>query len=153
MKRLFILVLFAALAFTACRKMPATPAPPNNAIAGKWTIISVTVIPRDSTGNTINAGTVYPEPSYYYFKFNPDNTWVEVLAPDPQSDIGESGHYTLHSDTGFTLVNTNLPDQKVECKIVSLSDTAFVFTHQRATKFNGVTPGFLEYLFKLKKSN
>jgi hypothetical protein len=57
----------------------------------------------------------------------------------------------LHADTTFTLINKNLPAQPEECRILSLTDTSFSFSHQRTTLFNGVTPGFLEYVFQLKK--
>jgi len=149
-KKLFISLLFL-IAFAACRRgQPAMPTPPGNKIFGKWTIVTVTVIPRDSTGKAINDSTVYPEPSYYYFQFNTDLTWLESLTPD-LSPAGESGTYTLQADTGFTLINKNLPAQPEPCKIVSLMDTSLVFSHQRTTLFNGITPGFLEYVFQLKK--
>jgi len=96
-------------------------------------------------------GTTNTEPSYYYFNFNTNGTWVEVLSPDTPSDIGESGNYVLHADTNFTLTNGNAPALPVECRIVSISDTSFVFTHQKATLYSGVTRGYLEYIFKLKK--
>jgi len=152
MKRLFIFSLIV-ITFAACKKNQATkPAVQGgNKIAGKWNIISVTVIPRDSTGKAINNGTIYPEPSYYYFQFNNDNSWVENLGPDPAISLGESGSYVLHADTSFTLINVNLPSKPEECKIASITDTSFVFTHQKNALFNGITPGYLEYLFKLKK--
>jgi len=49
------------------------------------------------------------------------------------------------------LINANAPSKAVECKIASLTDTSFVFNFQRTTLFNGVTPGYLEYIFQLKK--
>jgi hypothetical protein len=140
------------MAFTACKKSkPQPPTVANNKIAGQWHIQTVTVIPRDSTGNIMSPGTTITEPSYYYFNFNTDGTWVEVLSPDISSDIGESGNYVVHADTSFTLTNINAPSLPVECTIVSVSDTSFVFTHQKATLYNGVTRGYLEYVFKLKK--
>jgi hypothetical protein len=151
MKRLLTLLLFI-IAFTACKKTKTGPLiTPGNKIAGQWHIQTVTVIPRDSTGQVMSPGTVSTEPSYYYFDFNTDGTWTEVLSPDIPSDIGESGNYVLHADTSFTLINVNAPVQPVECSIVSVSDTSFVFTHQKATLYNGVTRGYLEYIFKLKK--
>ena len=152
MKRIFILSLFA-ITFTACKKTQTkTPDTQSGSkISGRWSIVSVTVIPRDSTGKVKNNGTVYPEPPYYYFQFNADNSWVENLNPDPNISLGESGSYVLHADTSFTLINVNLPSQPVECKIISLTAASFTFSHQKATLFNGVTPGYLEYLFELKK--
>jgi len=152
MKRIPALFLLLII-FTACEKnKPEPPVAANNKIVGQWHIQTVTVIPRDSTGNIMNPGTTYPEPSYYYFNFKNDGTWVEVLSPDTPDDIGESGNYILHADTGFSLTNSSAPAlAPVECKIVSLSDTSFVFTHQKATLYNGVTRGYLEYVFKLGK--
>ena len=152
MKRVIIFSLIA-ITFAACKKNKTTTptVQPANKIAGKWNIISVNVIPRDSTGKAINNGTIYIEPSYYYFKFNNDNSWVENLGPDPAISLGESGSYVLHADTSFTLINVNLQSEPEECKITSITATSFVFSHQKATLFNGVTPGYLEYLFKLKK--
>jgi len=147
--KVFIPILLM-MAFAACRRQPGMPTPPGNKIYGKWTIMTVTVIPHDSTGKAMNDGTVYTEPSYYYFQFNTDLSWIENLTPD-LSPAGESGTYTLKADTGFTLINKNLPAQPEECKILSLTDMSFVFSHQRTTMFNGITPGFLEYVFQLKK--
>ncbi len=153
MKRIFILSLLA-ITFAACKKTQTiTPITAGNKITGKWNIISVTVIFRDSTNKAINNGNVYNEPSYYYFQFNADNSWVENLDPSPEANLGESGSYVLHADTGFTLTNVKLPSNPVECKITALTDTSFTFTHQKATLFNGVTPGFLEYIFLLKKES
>ncbi|HVV02950.1 MAG TPA: lipocalin family protein [Puia sp.] len=151
MKNIFILIA-VAIAFVACSKnQGATPSPQGKTIAGKWTITSVTVIPHDSTGAVINNGTVYSEPSYYYYQFNSDLTWLENLTPDI-SPAGESGSYTVNADTtAFTLINKNLPSQPVECKVVSLTSTSFVFSHQHATKYNGITPGSLEYIFKMRR--
>ena len=150
MKKMFISILFG-MSIAACRRDdPGMPSPQAKKIAGKWNIITVTVIPHDSTGKVMNDGTVYTEPSYYYFQFNANFTWVENLAPNV-NPIGESGTYTLHADTAFTLVNKNVPSQPEECKILSLTDTLFIFSHQRATLYNGITPGFLEYIFKLQK--
>jgi hypothetical protein len=152
MKRIFILCLFA-ITFAACKKAQTTPpaVKAGNKIAGKWTISSVTVIPRDSTGKAINNGSVYTEPPYYYFQFNTDNSWIENLGPDPTFSLGESGSYVLHADTSFTLINANLPSNPEQCKIASITATSFTFSHQKTTLFNGVTPGYLEYLFELKR--
>src|SRR5215471_10271519 len=150
MKAIFSFILFVFL-FSACKKdNSGGPASPANGITGKWKIITVTVIPHDSTGITINGGTVYTEPSYYYFQFNADMTWLENLTPDI-SPAGEEGNYVLHSDTSFTLVNANAAASPEECKIITLTNSSFVFSHQRPTLYNGVTPGFLEYIFKMQK--
>jgi hypothetical protein len=146
-------LLLLLIASAACKKTKSElPVTSNNKIVGRWHIETVTVIPRDSTGAIMNPGTTYPEPSYYYFNFNNDGTWVEVLSPAAEADLGESGTYALHADTSFSLTNVNAPAlPPVECKVVSISDTLFVFTHQKATLYNGVTRGYLEYVFKLNK--
>jgi len=152
MKTIFILALLT-ITLAACKKTQ-TIAPTthtSNKITGRWSISTVTVIPQDSTGKAITGGATYPEPSYYYFQFNADNSWVENLGSDPNISLGESGTYVLHADTGFTLINVNLPSKPVECKITALTDTSFTFTHQKSTAFNGNTNGFLYYIFKLKK--
>jgi len=158
MKKTYLIGLLA-IVLAACKNVGAVaPAAQSgngttsgNSMAGKWNIVSVTVIPRDSTGKAINNGAVYTEPSYYYFQFNMDNTWVENLGNDPNNILGESGSYVLHADTTFTLVNVNLPSKPEECKIISLANSSLTFSHQRTTLFNGVTPGYLEYVFLLSR--
>ena len=147
-----ILLSFLCIAtITACKKNgTGNSTIPGNKISGKWNIITVTVIPHDSVGNVMNSGAIYTEPPYYFYQFNDDLTWLENLTPDLNPG-GESGNYVLHSDTSFTLINVNLPSSPVECKITSLTNTSFVFSHQRPTLYNGVTPGFLEYIFQLRK--
>jgi hypothetical protein len=152
MKRPFILIFLAAILFVSCKKNHTEILPvKGNKIVGDWNINTVTVVPRDSLGNVMSTGSTVTEPSYYHFLFNADGTWVEVLAPDPESDIDESGNYILHADTSFTLINVNAPALPVECSITSISDTSMVFTHQKATLYNGITRGYLEYIFRLKK--
>ncbi|MGZ3777927.1 MAG: hypothetical protein ACXVI9_10215 [Mucilaginibacter sp.] len=149
----WLALLLLLVTFTACKKTKTEPPiMANNKIVGKWQLQSVTVIPRDSTGIIMNAGNTYPEPSYFYFNFRTDGTWVELLSPETPADLGETGNYILHADTSFGLTYAGAPAlPPVECKIVSLSDTSFVFTNQRATLYNGVTRGYLEYVFKLSK--
>jgi len=141
------------ITFTACKKpKPELPVTASNKMVGKWHIQSVTVIPRDSLGNIMHPGTTYPEPSYYYYHFNNNGTWLEVVSPDPPANPGETGNYILHADTSFGLTYAGAPAlPPVEFKIVSISDTSFVFTRQKATLYNGVTRGYLEYIFKLYK--
>jgi hypothetical protein len=151
MKKLFSIILLTVV-LVACKKyqtgMPSASAP---SMTGKWNIITVTVIPLDSTGNAIQDGTIDPEPSYFYFQFNENGTWVENLAPTSSPDSAESGNYIMHGDTSFTLTNTHATAKAVECRIISLTDTSFVFTNQRATLYNGVSPGYLKYIFQLQK--
>ena len=146
-KLIFLLAVITSL--VACQKNHngSSPAP---SIVGKWSINTVTVVPFDSTGNAINNGTIYTEPSYYHFQFNANNTWTENLSPDINSGIEENGSYVLHGDTSFTLINTNAPAKAVECRVDTLTKTSFVFSYRRGTLFNGITPGFLGYIFHLK---
>lgn len=123
----------------------------SNGITGKWNIITVTVIPLDSSASAINSGTIYTEPPYYYFQFNANNTWIENLAPDANSGISESGNYVLNADNSFTLTNVNAAANPVKCNIDSLTNAMFVFSFSRTTLFNGITPGYLKYIFRLKK--
>ena len=150
MRNLFISLSITAV-FVACHKKHEEPVISTPSIVGKWTINSVTVVPLDSTATAINSGTTYPEPSYYYFSFTSSNTWLENLAPDPNSSIEESGTYEIHGDTSFTLMNTNAPSKAVECRIDTLMASKFVFTNQRSTLYNGITPGYLKYIFHLSK--
>lgn len=150
MQKLIITLLIITL-FAACRKNHEVPAAPVHPIVGKWNIYTVTVIPFDSTGSAINSGATYAEPLYYYFQFNTNTTWKENLSPDPNSGIGENGNYVLHGDTSFTLINSNAPAKAIECTIDTLTSATFVFTYRRSTLYNGITPGFLKYIFHLKK--
>ena len=147
-----VAIILIAIAFVTCKKdQTAMTTTQTSKMTGKSNIVTVTVIPSDSTGKAINNGNIITEPSYYYFQFNVDNTWVESLTPDPNADLGESGSYILHADTSFTLINVNAPSKAAECRIATLTDTTFEFHFQRTTLFNGVTPGYLEYIFNLKK--
>ena len=148
MRKIFILIAFT-IAFAACKKHQISSQAP--IITGKWHIVSVTLIPLDSTGNVMNQGTIYPEPDRYFFQFNNNNSWNETLSADPGSNIGESGSYVMHGDTSFTLININAPANAVECHITTLTAFSFVFAFQRPTLFNGTTPGYLKYIFELRK--
>jgi hypothetical protein len=150
MQKLLLLLAVSAI-FIACSKNHDSAPTPGASIVGKWSINTVTVIPLDSAGTAINNGTVYSEPSYYHFKFNSNSTWMEDLGAGPDSAIEENGTYTLHGDSSFTLINTNAPAKAVECFIDTLTETRLVFTYRRNTFYNGITPGFLRYIFDLNK--
>ena len=145
-----IILLAAITLFGNCKKNHNPPVPVSP-IIGKWSIPTVTVIPFDSTGSPINIGTIYTEPSYYYFQFNADNTWMENLSPDSNSSLAEKGNYVLHGNTSFTLINTNVPAKAVDCTVDTLTNASFVFSYRRGTLYNGITPGYLEYIFHLTK--
>jgi len=152
MRRISFFIL-AVVLFAACKKgQTKSPVLPNNKIAGKWTIVSVTVNALDSTRNFIPSRShVYTNPPNNYFKFNADGTWAEQLVPDSLSDLGLTGNYVLNSDTTFTLLHSGPNSAPTACKISSLSPSLFVFSHERSTKFDGTIPGFLQYVFKLTK--
>lgn len=149
--RNLVISLTVTFLLVACHKKHEEAVISSPSIVGKWTINSVTVVPLDSTTTAINSGTTYPEPSYYYFLFTTANTWLENLAPDPASGLEESGTYQLHGDTSFTLTNTNAPAKAVECRVDTLTNSKFVFSSQRSTLYNGITPGYLKYIFHLSK--
>jgi len=154
MKQILFLALLAIL-FAACKKNPTSQPPTSSELKskmiGKWNIDTVSTIFRDSTGTVIaGAGKDYPGSPGNNFKFNADNTYAEsVIGND--GDFG-SGNFVLKADTGFTLVNAGYPNGPYrDCKVGSISAHAFVFSHQRPTLFNGVTPGFIEIVFKLSR--
>jgi hypothetical protein len=151
MKRVVTMMMIAAV-FTECKKdqtnMPSTQ---GSKITGKWKIITVTVIPLDSTGKAKNTGNTITEPSLYYFEFNADNTWTETFMADPNANLGEHGTYRLYGDAGFGLINTNAPAKAVDCRIVTLTNTSLTFKFARPTLFDGITPGYLQYIFQLEK--
>ena len=146
-----LLMLAVPVLCIACTKNHDSSSTHGASIVGKWNINTVTVIPFDSVGKAISNKTIYSEPSYYYFRFNSNNTWTEDLGADPGSAIEENGTYTLHGDSSFTLINTNAPSNAVECFIDTLTETTLVFTYRRNTFYNGITPGFLRYIFHLNK--
>jgi len=154
MKQILFLAL-AAILFAACKNnpidQPISPPGLKAEMIGKWNMDTVSTIFRDSTGTVIaGAGKDYPGSPGNNFKFNADNTYAEsVIGND--GDFG-SGSFILKADTGFTLVNTGYPNGPYrDCKVSSISAHAFVFSHQRPTRFNGVTPGFIEIVFKLSR--
>jgi len=150
MKKLAFPVLFICL-FIACKKdRPATPLP-DNGLQGKWTFVSVTTVFRDSIGNILPTGMVYPNPPDAYYQFNKDGSWVSKFVSDGMDDIDNQGFYRSVSDTNFVIYNTGQYSYSEDCKIYSLTSSQFIFSHRRNTKFNGVTPGSEEYIFKLTR--
>ena len=146
--------MLTILALSACNKHQSNPSNPPGGqpgIVGKWNIISVTTYFYDSAGLRNPGGNVYPGQPYYYFQFNTDKSWVESIVPDTLSDLGITGTYALTSDSTFNLVNPLAIQPVTPCKILSLTDTLFVFSHQHATAFNGTDSGYIKYVFQLKK--
>ena len=121
-------------------------------ITGKWTIDHVTSFFFDSSGALRPNGIqVYVAPPGYYYQFNSNHTWTEVLA-DTLSIDGMSGTYSINGDSSFTLVNPAAPTPE-PCKVDTLTASLFVFHHERATHYNGVTPGYIRYLFHMVRGN
>ncbi|HEY4324724.1 MAG TPA: DUF5004 domain-containing protein [Mucilaginibacter sp.] len=153
MKRLSFLILLCLL-FIACNKnqrgspLPVPPMQATNKLSGKWTLDSVTTVFRDPTGKTIGKNTS-SQPGWS-FQFNDDKTWGETLTANNLTGLASNGTYVINSDTTFTL--TTAAYSIVEpCKIFSISPSSLVFSHQRPTLFNGVTPGTEEYILTLTK--
>lgn len=146
--------VIAALVLASCSKKPYGMTPAHStttqAMVGKWTIDSVVTIAYDLNGNVLNgSGHVFVDSTNSYFQFNADATWRESLLPDSLADAGLNGQYTVTSDTTFTISGSNRTDEP--CRIVSLSDSVFIFSHQRSADFNGMIPGFLQYVFHMSK--
>jgi hypothetical protein len=149
MKKLLCLFAFTLL-FTACKKeKPAPVQTLKDKISGKWNIISVTTMIRDSTTDSLFVRT-YPEPEGYYFKFNADGTWLENLDPSNSNDLSISGNYTVDSDSTFTLYNP-ANNGYTACKVSGITTSQFIFTHKRNTVINGYDPGSIKYIFMLSR--
>jgi len=161
MLKIYTCCILLAILLAACHKHQSTPplSPGGNPgqpagqanIVGKWNIISVTTYSYDSAGLRNNGVHVYPGQPFYYFQFNSDKSWVESLVPDTLSDLGLTGTYTVTSDSTFTLLNPKAMPPETPCAILFLTDTAFSFSHQRPTAFNGSDSGYIKYVFQLKK--
>jgi len=150
MRKLACFILLMSL-FIACKKDHPASSMPDNGLQGKWTFVSVTTVFRDSVGNVLPAGMVYPNPPDAYYQFNKDGSWVSKFVSDGMDDIDNQGFYRSVSDTGFVIYNTGQHAYTEDCKIYSLTSSEFIFSHRRNTKFNGVTPGSEEYIFKLTR--
>jgi hypothetical protein len=151
MKKFSFLALLIVL-FIACKKnQPGTTPVLKGKITGKWNFDSVVTVFRDSTGKNILGKNTYPNSNGTYFQFNTNNTWVENLIPDSLNDLSQGGEYQLLSDTSFILSGSGAHPYSETCKIYSLSPSVFVFSHRHDTRFNGVTPGSIEYIFTLSR--
>jgi hypothetical protein len=149
MKKLACLVVLISL-YTACKKDHPVAPTPGSGIQGKWAFVSVTTVFRDSVGNVLG-GMVYPNPPDAYYQFNKDGSWGSKFVSDGTDDINNQGFYRSVSDTSFVIYNTGQNAYSEDCKIYSLTSSQFIFSHRRNTKFNGVTPGSEEYIFKLSR--
>jgi hypothetical protein len=122
-------------------------------ITGKWTFNNVTTFFFDSSGTLRNNGkNTYASPPGSFFGFNSNNTWTEILLPDTLSINGMGGTWSVNGDSLFTLVNPAASEPE-PCKMDTLTSSLFVFHHERATHYNGVTPGYIRYLFHMTRGN
>ena len=122
-------------------------------MGGKWTINTVTTLAFDPTGAPYGPGkNVYVCPPGYSYQFNSNNTWTEILLPDSLSIGGMSGTFSISGDSSFTLVNPAAPTPE-PCHMDTLTASMFVFHHERGTHYNGVTPGYIRYLFHMTRGN
>jgi len=158
MKKAFIGFVLPVILLTACHKNQDYPPAPNQiSIVGKWNVDTLTTYFYDSTGLFEKGVHAYPAgaPDYpYRFQFNDDLSWVESIHfPIDPDYIAAIGNYTITSDSTFTLIYTTaVPASEIEpCKILSLTDTSFVFSKELATFFNGMDPGYIKYVFQLTK--
>lgn len=148
-KKIFYLLALCVL-FAACKKGKIAPGQTlKDKISGKWNIITVTTIIRDSVTDSLFVRT-YTQPQGYYFKFNADGTWLENLDPGESNDLSISGSYTVTSDSTFTLYNP-VNSGNTPCKVSGLTSSQFTFTHRRNTVINGYDPGSIKYIFMLSR--
>ena len=154
--KLYQISLLLLLLATACsRNSGGNNIPPTGLQAnmtGKWIINTVTLFYFDSTGARYGSGKfVDSVPTGYYYQFNSNNTWMEVLA-DSLSINGLGGTWSISNDSSFVLVNPAAPEPE-PCKMDTLTSGIFVFHHERGTHYNGVTPGYIRYLFHMTRGN
>lgn len=152
MKKTAAALILSAILLAACHKSQNAPPPPPATIAGNWNIDSVTTYFYDSAGLRNPGAKGYAFPGYY-FRFNADNSWVETLQDTSTNSGISGGTYTVTSDSTFTLLYANAPANTAvaPCKISLLTHTTFIFSKQLPTLFNGVTPGYIKYVFRLVK--
>lgn len=119
---------------------------------GKWTINTVTLLYFDSTGAPWGAGQFLDSvPPGYYYQFNSNSTWTEMLS-DSLSVNGMGGTYSIVGDSSFILLNPAASGPET-CHLDTLTPGTFVFHHQRATHYDGVTFGTIRYLFHMTRGN
>lgn len=121
-------------------------------MVGDWHIDSVNTF-FYNTDNSYRGMGVYVAQPDYYFHFQADHSWQESFTPDVVSGDKITGTYVLTSDSTFVLVNpAAIPKtDSIPSKILSLSQSSFVFSNRRVTTFNGTDPGYILYVFHLKK--
>jgi hypothetical protein len=146
------------LILAACNKNQMNPASPEQvSFIGMWNVDTVTAYFYDSSGLREMGVHVYPAdaPDYpFHFQFNDDYSWSESLHLPTDSDyVAATGMYTITSDSAFTLMYNNAATTREmePCKILSLTDTTFVFSKELSTVFNGNDSGYIRYVYQLTK--
>lgn len=121
-------------------------------MVGNWHIDSVNTFFYYTDGSFRGSG-VYVGQQDYYFHFQADHSWEESFTPDVPSNLTLNGSYTLTSDSTFTLKTPGAidKDSALPCKILSLSQSSFVFSKRRTTVYDGTLPGYMDYVFHMKK--
>jgi hypothetical protein len=157
MKKIVIGLIPAVIFLVACNKNNNPPiSSANPSIAGRWNVDTVTISFYNSAGLFDSSEIGYPTVGIndsLYFQFNEDSSWFESLVAGVDTTIITEGTYSYTSPNSFTLVYpTASPTRKMEpCNIISLTNTSFIFSKQRQTVFNGINPGSIKYLFRLRK--
>ena len=159
MKKTIFGFTLSVILLSACKKDQPNPVagPGQYSIVGEWNVDTLTTYFYDSTGLREKGVHVYPAgaPDYpYHFRFNNDDSWVESLHLPSDSDyVAANGTYTFTSDSAFSLtyVTAVLTKETEQCKIISLTNTSFVFSKQLSTVFNGTDPGYIKYVYQLTR--
>lgn len=156
-KKTAIVFLISTGLLSACHKDQMGPMNTPPSIIGIWNVDTLTTYFYDSSGLREKGVHVYPIGAVdypYRFRFNNDFSWIESSHfPNDPDYIASNGTYTVSSDSTFTLeYTTAVSSKEIEpCKILSLTNTSFVFSKQLATVFNGTDSGYIKYVFKLTK--
>jgi hypothetical protein len=153
MKKLILPLLLAAALLSCKKEKPAGPVKPLSILQikmlGSWNFVSVTTVFTDTTGNTVD-GAIYATPAGSYYQFNADGTWGSKFVENSLG-LNNKGLYRTVADTGFYLLDTGKFAYSEKCKIYTLTNSEFTFSHSRYTTINGTTPVKEEYIFKLTK--
>lgn len=159
MKKTIIGFALSAVLLAACHKNQVTPATATGqpSIVGNWNVDAITSYSYDAAGLRDSSFYIYPglpNNDYYSFRFNADNSWVELFSSSSQGPLhtAASGDYTITSDSSFTLLYPGAITNSMNepCTILTLTNNLFIFSKQRATVFNGTDPGYIKYVFRLK---
>jgi hypothetical protein len=109
------LFLLLVTGFTACKKETGEDRPLREKVIGKWTVEKITV----KTGSATPVTTEYGGSDYVDFKNNETD----------DVEISLKGERTVGSfaTTADNLLYLNLTTKNLQCKVVKVSNTEFVF--------------------------